>query len=84
MDTTVIAFFWPVPPVLSIRQTGTAVNLTWPVSAADFVLESSGSVPGGSWNAVPGVNTNSITLPLSTTNQFFRLRRTRTSVSPYF
>ena len=75
MDTTVIAFFWPVPPVLSIRQTGASVDLTWPVSALDFVLESSGRLPGGSWNPVPGVNTNSISLPLSTTNQFFRLRR---------
>ena len=75
MDTTVIAFFWPVPPLLSIRQTGASVNLTWPVSASDFVLESSSRLPGGSWNAVPGVNTNSISLPLSTTNRFFRLRR---------
>ena len=75
MDTTVLAFFWPVPPVLSIEQAGASVSLAWPVSASDFVLESSGSVPGGSWNAVPGVTTYSITLPLSTTNQFFRLRR---------
>ena len=75
MDTTVLAFFWPVPPVLSIQQAGAVVNLTWPVSALDFVLESSGNVPGGSWNAVPGVKTNSISLPLGATNQFFRLRR---------
>jgi hypothetical protein len=75
MDTTVIAFFWPAPPVISIQQIGASVNLTWPANPPGYVLESSGKVSGGPWNSVPGVNTNSVTLPISSANQFFRLRQ---------
>jgi uncharacterized repeat protein (TIGR02543 family) len=75
MDTTVIAFFWPAPPALTIQQAGSSVNLAWPANASDYVLESSGNVSTGPWTPVSGVTTNSVTLPISGTNQFFRLRQ---------
>ena len=74
MDLTLIAFFWPAPPTLSVQRTGALVNLTWPDSASGYVLETAGNVSGGPWNPVPGVTTNAVTLPISRTNQFFRLR----------
>jgi len=74
MDTTVIAFFWPAPPVITIQQVGASVNLTWPARSSGYVLESSGNLSAGPWIPVPGVTTNSVTLPISSTNQFFRLR----------
>ena len=75
MDMTVIAFFWPAPPTISIQYAGASVVLSWPTDAAAYTLESSSNVLAGPWNAVPGVNTNSISLPLGTANQYFRLRR---------
>jgi hypothetical protein len=75
MDTTVIAFFWPAPPVISIQHAGASVSLTWPANPPGYVLESSGNVARGPWTPVPGVTANSVTLPISSTNQFFRLRQ---------
>ncbi len=74
MDTTVIAFFWPAPPMITIQQAGASVNLAWPASATGYVLESSDNISTGPWIPVPSVTTNSVTLPISSTNQFFRLR----------
>ena len=75
MDTTVIAFFWPAPPAITIHQVGSSVNLAWPAGASGYVLESSRSVSSGPWTPVPDVTTNAVMLPISNTNQFFRLRR---------
>ena len=76
MDTTVIAFFWPAPPTLAAHRVGSVINLTWPARTVGYVLESAGNVAGGPWTAVPNVTTNSVTLPISSTNQFFRLSAT--------
>ena len=73
MDTTVIAFFWPAPPTISIQPAAASADLFWPADAAGYTLESSSNVSAGPWSLVPGVITNAIKLPLSTTNQFFRL-----------
>ena len=75
MDTTVIAFFWPAPPTISCHRAGAAVELDWPANAAGYVLESAGNLAGGLWNLVAGVTNNAVTLPLGSTNQFFRLRQ---------
>jgi len=75
MDMTVIAFFWPAPPAISIQQAGASVILSWPAEAAAYTLESSGNLSVGPWSPVPSVSTNSVTLPISSTNQFFRLRQ---------
>ena len=76
MDMTLIAYFWPAPPTLSVRKAGTSLTLTWPAEATGYSLESSGNIVGGLWTAVPNVTTNSVTLPISNTNQFFRLSAT--------
>ena len=76
MDTTVIAFFWPSPPAISFQRVGLLLNLTWLANAPGYVLESAGTLSGGPpWTPVPGATTNSVTLPISGTNQFFRLRQ---------
>ena len=75
MDTTVIAFFWPAPPQIIIHQAGASVELSWPASAAGYVLESAVNFVSGPWNLVPGVTNNSVTLPIGSANQFFRLRQ---------
>ncbi len=76
MDMTVIAYFWPAPPTLSVQKTGASLTLTWSAAAAGYTLESAGDLASGPWTAVPNVTTNSVTLPLSSTNQFFRLSAT--------
>jgi hypothetical protein len=40
-----------------------------------FTLESSPSLLNGTWTAVAGVNNNSVTVPTSLPQLFFRLRR---------
>jgi hypothetical protein len=75
MDTTVFAFFWPAPPIISCHRAGASVELGWPANAAGYVLESAGNLLSGPWNLVAGVTNNAVTLPLGSTNQFFRLRQ---------
>ena len=75
-DMTVIAYFWQTPPTLSVERTGSSLTLTWSADATGYALESSGDLVSGPWTAVPNVTTNSVTLPLSNTNQFFRLSAT--------
>ena len=82
MDTTVIAFFWPAPPTISCHRAGASVELSWPANATAFVLECVGNIASGPWNFVPGVTNNSVTLPIGSTNQFFRLRQASDQGSP--
>lgn len=63
------------PPSLEVAVQGPNVVLTWPGTAAGFILESSDRVVGGTWSAVPGVTGNSAAVPIGPGNQFFRLRR---------
>jgi hypothetical protein len=70
------------PPTLSVALSGLAVQLSWPLWATNFVLEeASGQLsPGMSWSSVgatPAATTtaNVVTLPLSATNKFYRLRQ---------
>jgi len=76
MDTTVIAYFWPVTPAVSIQMSNSTLLLAWPAAPSGFALESTGNLPAGPWAGVPGVTSNSITLPLNAGSQFFRLRQT--------
>lgn len=71
-DMTVIAYFWPARPTLSIERQPGAVSLAWP---AGFVLESTADAAAGPWTPVANVSTNRVTLPLASTNRFFRLYR---------
>jgi len=68
------------PPTLGIAQSGQAIGLSWPLWASNFVLQqASGDLsPGMNWSSLgltPAVTTNAnvVTLPLSSTNKFYRL-----------
>lgn len=74
-DMTVIGFFWPVRPTLAIERQGASVTLSWPANPPGYALESAANLSAGPWTPVAGVSTNSVTLPISSTNQFFRLRQ---------
>ena len=70
------------PPTLSVALSELAIQLSWPRWATNFVIEeASGQLsPGMSWSrlgAAPTATTtaNAVTLPLSTTNKFYRLRQ---------
>lgn len=68
------------PPTIAIARSAENVTLSWPVSATDFVLEATTSLPTDSWTTVtntPTVTTNerSVQLPLTGNARFFRLRQ---------
>jgi uncharacterized repeat protein (TIGR02543 family) len=73
MDTTVMAVFMPVAPRLVLLQTNGNVRLSWSDQPPGFVLESTPDLVAGPWTPVPGVITNSITVPVTRTNTYFRL-----------
>jgi len=62
------------PPALTVALSGKNVVITWPASAAGYVLESSPSLSAPSWTTVPGVSGTSATIPIGAGNSFFRLR----------
>jgi hypothetical protein len=63
-------------PSISVTRSGTSITLSWPASAAGFILESTTALGNNSqWVAVTGVNNNSVTIPTGAGNQFFRLRK---------
>ena len=61
-------------PALTITTSGGNVTISWPADAAGYTLESSAAVSPTTWGAVAGVTGNSVTLPVSSATQFFRLR----------
>jgi hypothetical protein len=63
-------------PSLSIQVAGGSGTVSWPLAAGGWVLESSTSLSGPSWDPVPGVVNNSVTGTLPPGNMFFRLRST--------
>ncbi|TAK98395.1 MAG: LamG domain-containing protein [Verrucomicrobia bacterium] len=68
------------PPVLAISQSDGYVTLSWPTQSAGFALESRTNLAPGDWlsvSNVPATNgqTISATLPVSATQQFFRLNK---------
>lgn len=64
---------------LQISLSGNQVTLTYPLSAADFVLQEAGALPGAFTDVSTPRTTNGanlqVTLPLGPTNQFFRLKQ---------
>ena len=67
-------------PNLSISRAGNNVNLSWPVSAAGYVLESASAASGGAWTAVatPAVvagDKNTVAVDSTTGTKFYRLRK---------
>lgn len=65
------------PPQISLARTGNEnqITLSWPASATDFILQSTDQLPGGTWQAVPGVAGTSITIPIGSGNTFYRLAK---------
>ena len=67
------------PPVLAIQSTDNQVLLSWPASVTNYLLETSTSLMPASWSTVTNLPvaadiTQTVTLNLSNTNRFFRLR----------
>lgn len=84
-DELRVGFTWasvtpPLLPVLKIQSAGVAASLVWPTNTPGFVLEASNLLLPPDWSAVTNpVNTSgtnySVTVNVSNTSRYFRLRR---------
>ncbi len=63
------------PPALNINRGTDTVIISWPTDVTGFTLEGTPALTNPNWQAVPGVVNNSVTVPATTGNQFFRLRQ---------
>jgi hypothetical protein len=76
----VITWTLDTPPVLGIVLQGTNVVISWAVPCNPYVLEQTPSLnPPITWSPGPGPivpvgNTNTVTVPVSPNNMFYRLR----------
>jgi uncharacterized repeat protein (TIGR03803 family) len=61
-------------PLLTMAVSSHNLELSWPEAANDYVLESA-STPGGTWSTLAGPGTNAVTVPMTNSSAFFRLRR---------
>ena len=83
--TGVVNLNWSLGVPLTVRQQGNALILSWPASFAGFAAEEIPALPENAppsaWSrvspAVPRVvnGTNTLSLPLSRTTKFYRLRQ---------
>ena len=86
---TLTAGFWgslpgqpkPAQPSLSILlvKAGTAVQISWPLTAAGFLLEFTNDLESGIWQVelapvVDTVTEHTVTVPLATDQRSYRLR----------
>lgn len=74
------ARFPPAPPLLSCNSNNNEITLSWPLSGAGYLLEAKTNLAAGGWILVsdPPVTNGealSVTLPITWTQHFFRLRR---------
>ena len=65
---------------LSILRSGNGVNISWPISTPEFVLESATNLSAPTWEAATGVRTTNtakwqVTDPANATQRYFRLRK---------
>jgi hypothetical protein len=65
----------PATPSLHIARSANQLVITWPAGLDGYNLESADSIQTPAWNPVSGVTGNSVTVPISGKQQFFRLRR---------
>ncbi|MEI6076035.1 MAG: hypothetical protein WCS94_10700 [Verrucomicrobiota bacterium] len=68
------------PPVLQIMTTPDTCSLSWSTNNIGYTLEVASDPISGNWQTVPNLvsvagNQNKVILPVTTGNQFFRLRR---------
>jgi uncharacterized repeat protein (TIGR03803 family) len=76
---TIFSLTLPLPPDLNIARAETNITLTWPTNGISFTLQSATNlVPPVAWTAVSTLpivisGQNTVTNPLSGTQQFYRL-----------
>jgi hypothetical protein len=56
-------------------RSGNSLTLSWGAAVTGYVLESATSVDATTWDPVPGVANNSVTVDASTGTRFYRLRK---------
>ena len=59
---------------VTIARLGTNVSLNWTGGAPPFVVERSDILPASSWSGVLTTGVQNATVPISTSNSFFRIR----------
>ncbi len=57
-----------------IARAGANLNLTWTGGAPPFVVERTDFLPASSWSGVVTTSSQSVSVPLTNTNGFFRVR----------
>lgn len=63
-------------PTLSYTNSGGNLTLAWPLNVTGWTLESSTNLSvANSWNPVPGVVSNSVSVPMTSSQEFFRLKQ---------
>ena len=62
-------------PDLAISVTTNHATLTWSTNYPDYTLESTGAL-SGTWTDVADATNGTVTLPMVSSNQFFRLKET--------
>jgi phage baseplate assembly protein gpV len=60
-------------PILSVQLVGSSIEIFWPCAFQSYTLQSSTNLSQTNWSNVAAPGISHIILPLSTTNQFFRL-----------
>ena len=63
----------PVVPALSLQRAGTNLSLSWEDTIFPLRLEESATPQSSNWQAVAGVQTNTVTLPMNHDSRFYRL-----------
>jgi len=67
-----VTSFTPAPTLASQRS-GDDVVISWPGNYVGYSLEGKASLPGNTWLPVSGVTNNTLTIPVGSGSQFFRL-----------
>jgi len=62
-------------PALTFTATDNTLEITWPASASDFVLEQSGQLTPENWSVIAGPGVNHAIVRLAGASGFFRLRK---------
>lgn len=65
----------PERPVLNIRALGADVELSWPATAMDYLLEGRSAVASGDWTSIDTHGTNIVRLSRAPGSACFRLRK---------
>jgi hypothetical protein len=65
-----------IQPTLSYTNSGGNLTLSWPLEVTGWTLEGSTNLSvANSWNPVPGVVSNSVSVPMTSSLEFFRLKQ---------